>query len=217
MTLHKEGAKTMIFSFMGLLIFNLALTPFLGEQPVIRGIFGVVSLLLFLIVVQFFRVPNRTVILQDGKILSPADGKVVVIEKVFEDEYLKEERIQVSIFMSPFNVHINWAPMSGLVKYAKYHPGKFLLAWNPKSSTENERTTFVFENEKGSVLVRQIAGFLARRIVYYANENDSFKQGKQIGFIKFGSRVDLLLPTTAKIKVNLEQKVTGTQTVIAEL
>ncbi len=217
MTLHKEGAKTMIFSFMGLLIFNLALTPFLGEQPVIRGIFGVISLLLFLIVVQFFRVPNRTVSLQDGKILSPADGKVVVIEKVFEDEYLKEERIQVSIFMSPFNVHINWAPMSGLVKYAKYHPGKFLLAWNPKSSTENERTTFVFENEKGSVLVRQIAGFLARRIVYYANENDSFEQGKQIGFIKFGSRVDLLLPTTAKIKVNLEQKVTGTQTVIAEL
>ncbi len=217
MTLHREGTKIMIFSFMGLLIFNLAISPFLSESPIIRGGVGIFSLFLFGIVVQFFRVPKRTIEINNGKIISPADGKVVVIEKVFEDEYFQEERTQVSIFMSPFNVHINWSPMAGLVKYAKYHPGKFLVAWHPKSSTENERTTFVFENSKGSVLVRQIAGFLARRIVFYPSENDTIGQGDEFGFIKFGSRVDLLLPTNAKIKVNLEQKVTGKQTVIAEL
>ncbi len=202
---------------MGLLIFNLALTPFLDSEPFIRGGIGVFSLLLFLLVVQFFRVPNRSVEYDDGKILCPADGKVVVIEKVYESEYLKEDRIQVSIFMSPLNVHINWSPMKGLVKYAKYHPGKFLVAWHPKSSTENERTTFVFENQKGAVLVRQIAGFLARRIVYYAKEQQQINQGEEFGFIKFGSRVDLLLPTTAKILVDLDQKVVGKKTVIAEL
>ena len=200
MRLHKEGSKIMIFTFIGLLVFNLALTPF---------IFGVV--------VQFFRVPNRKVEIKDGQIISPADGKVVVIEKVFEDEYYKEERIQVSIFMSPFNVHINWAPLSGQVKYVKYHPGRFLVAWHPKSSTENERTTIVFENNKGSILVRQIAGFLARRIVFFVKEEDKIDQGDEFGFIKFGSRVDLLLPTNAKIKVNLDQKVIGKQTIIAEL
>ena len=141
----------------------------------------------------------------------------MVIERVFEDEFYKEERIQVSIFMSPFNVHINWTPMAGLVKYAKYHPGNFLVAWHPKSSTENERTTFVFENSKGSVLVRQIAGFLARRIVYFVKKDDQIGQGDEFGFIKFGSRVDLLLPINAKIKVDLDQKVIGKQTVIAEL
>lgn len=217
MTLHREGSKIMIFTFIGLLVFNLALTPFLSENPIIRGSFGLLSLLVFAVVVQFFRVPNRKVEINDGQIISPADGKVVVIEKVFEDEFFKDERIQVSIFMSPFNVHINWSPMAGLVKYAKYHPGKFLVAWHPKSSTENERTTFVFENQKGAVLVRQIAGFLARRIVFFVNQEDKIEQGDEFGFIKFGSRVDLLLPTNAKIKVDLEQKVTGKQTIIAEL
>ena len=217
MRLHKEGSKIMIFTFIGLLVFNLALTPFLSGSPMIRGAFGLFSLFIFGVVVQFFRVPNRKVEIKDGQIISPADGKVVVIEKVFEDEYYKEERIQVSIFMSPFNVHINWAPLSGLVKYVKYHPGRFLVAWHPKSSTENERTTFVFENNKGSILVRQIAGFLARRIVFFVKEEDKIDQGDEFGFIKFGSRVDLLLPTNANIKVNLDQKVIGKQTIIAEL
>lgn len=217
MTLHREGTKIMIFTFMGLLIFNLAIHPFFSENHVFRGALGILSLVVFGIVVQFFRVPKRTVEFNDGKIISPADGKVVVIEKVFEDEFFKEERIQVSIFMSPFNVHINWAPMAGIVKYVKYHPGKFLVAWHPKSSTENERSTFVFENSKGAVLVRQIAGFLARRIVFFVNEEHNINQGDEFGFIKFGSRVDLLLPTDAKIKVDLEQKVVGKKTIIAEL
>jgi phosphatidylserine decarboxylase len=209
MTLHREGSKIMIFTFIGLLVFNLALTPFLSENPITRGVFGILSL--------FIRVPIRKIEIRDGLIISPADGKVVVIEKVFEDEYFKEERIQVSIFMSPFNVHINWAPMAGIVKYAKYHPGKFLVAWHPKSSTENERSTFVFENSKGAVLVRQIAGFLARRIVFFVKQDEQIGQGDEFGFIKFGSRVDLLLPINAKIKVELDQKVTGKQTIIAEL
>ena len=217
MTLHREGSKIMIFTFIGLLVFNLALTPFLSENPITRGVFGIFSLFTFGSVVQFFRVPNRKIEIRDGLIISPADGKVVVIEKVFEDEYFKEERIQVSIFMSPFNVHINWAPMAGIVKYAKYHPGKFLVAWHPKSSTENERSTFVFENSKGAVLVRQIAGFIARRIVFFVKQDEQIGQGDEFGFIKFGSRVDLLLPINAKIKVELEQKVTGKQTIIAEL
>jgi len=217
MTLHREGSKIMIFTFIGLLVFNLALTPFLSENPIARGIFGIFSLFIFGVVVQFFRVPNRKIEIRDELIISPADGKVVVIEKVFEDEYFKEERIQVSIFMSPFNVHINWAPIAGIVKYAKYHPGKFLVAWHPKSSTENERSTFVFENYKGAVLVRQIAGFLARRIVFFVKQDEQIGQGDEFGFIKFGSRVDLLLPINAKIKVELDQKVTGKQTIIAEL
>jgi len=217
MTLHREGSKIMIFTFIGLLVFNLALTPFLSEDPIARGVIGSFSLFIFGVVVQFFRVPKRKIEINDGQIISPADGKVVVIERVFEDEFYKEERIQVSIFMSPFNVHINWTPMAGLVKYAKYHPGNFLVAWHPKSSTENERTTFVFENSKGSVLVRQIAGFLARRIVYFVKKDDQIGQGDEFGFIKFGSRVDLLLPINAKIKVDLDQKVIGKQTVIAEL
>lgn len=216
MQLHREGTRIIIFTFLGLLVFNLALNPFFKDLPTVLIVMGVFSLLLLGIVVQFFRVPNRSIEIQDGKIISPADGKVVVIEKTIENEYYKEERIQVSIFMSPFNVHINWAPIKGIIKYAKYHPGLFLVAWHPKSSTDNERTTFVFENEHGSILVRQIAGFLARRIVWFVKEEEKLEQGDEFGFIKFGSRVDLLLPTNAKIKVDLEQKVVGKKTVIAE-
>jgi phosphatidylserine decarboxylase len=217
MTIHKEGAGTIAVSIIGVFIFNLLLQPFVRDLPSIQIIFWIVSGIFLLIILQFFRLPKRKVEGGDNIILCPADGEVVVIEEVMETEYFNDKRIQVSIFMSPLNVHCNWAPVSGIVKYAKYHPGKFLLAWNPKSSTENERTTFVFENKYAPVLVRQIAGFLARRICYYPEEGQNFEQGQQIGFIKFGSRVDLLLPLDADIKVNLKDKVTGQKTVIAEL
>jgi phosphatidylserine decarboxylase len=164
---------------------------------------------------QFFRNPARSIIINENNIIAPADGKIVVIEEVTENEYFKDKRIQVSIFMSPINVHINRYPISGIVKYSKYHPGLFLVAWHPKSSTDNERTTIVVENKNGqSVLFRQIAGALARRIVNYAKEGDNATQGNEFGFIKFGSRVDLLLPLNVKINVALEQKVVGRQTII---
>jgi phosphatidylserine decarboxylase len=217
MTIHKEGTASIVVSMVALFIFNLMILPFVKNYPTINTFFWVLSFAFLLIVIQFFRLPSRKVNTDENVILSPADGTVVVIEEVMETEYYNEKRIQVSIFMSPLNVHCNWSPISGDVKYAKYHPGKFLLAWNPKSSTDNERTTFVFENSKTSVLVRQIAGFLARRICYYPEQNDKIEQGDQIGFIKFGSRVDLLLPLDAKINVSLDQKVTGQITSIAEL
>jgi phosphatidylserine decarboxylase len=149
-------------------------------------------------------------------VIAPCDGKVVVIEQTVETEFYKDKRIQVSIFMSPLNVHINWYPISGIVKFLRYHEGKFLVAWHPKASTENERTTMVIEKTGFSVLVRQIAGALAKRIVYYPHENDKVKQGSELGFIKFGSRVDLYLPLDAKINVEIGQKTTGGVTVIAE-
>ncbi|MGZ6540159.1 MAG: phosphatidylserine decarboxylase family protein, partial [Bacteroidia bacterium] len=165
---------------------------------------------------QFFRNPKRTIVINENNIIAPADGKVVVIEEVTESEYFKDKRIQISIFMSPINVHINRYPISGIVKYSKYHPGLFLVAWHPKSSTDNERTTIVVEHKNGQqILFRQIAGAMARRIVNYAKEGDNAVQGDEFGFIKFGSRVDLLLPTSIKVKVALEQKVKGRQTVIA--
>jgi phosphatidylserine decarboxylase len=149
-------------------------------------------------------------------VLSPADGKIVAIEEVFEPEYFKEKRIQVSVFMSPNNVHVNWAPISGTVRFMKYHPGKYLVAWHPKSSTDNERTSIVIENHSGvEILLRQIAGALARRIVCYAREGNSIRQGDEFGFIKFGSRVDIFLPLNAEIEVSIGQKVSGKQTVIA--
>ncbi|MGB0403583.1 MAG: phosphatidylserine decarboxylase family protein [Salibacteraceae bacterium] len=217
MTLHKEGTGTIAVSLVALFIFNLLVSPFVKDYPIIKIIILIFSIVLLLIVIQFFRLPNRKIEKNDDQVISPADGTVVVIEEVMETEYFNEKRIQVSIFMSPMNVHCNWSPIKGLVKYAKYHPGEFLLAWNPKSSTENERTTFVIENNKAAVLVRQIAGFLARRICYYAEEGNQIDQGDQIGFIKFGSRVDLLLPLNADIKVELNQKVTGLKSIIAEL
>ncbi|MBD79864.1 MAG: phosphatidylserine decarboxylase family protein [Crocinitomicaceae bacterium] len=215
MTIHKEGTASIVISIFSLFIFNLLIQPFVKPYPSLVIFFWIVSFLLVLIVIQFFRLPSRTVNPDDNIVLSPADGTVVVIEEVEETEYYNDKRIQVSIFMSPLNVHCNWSPISGVTKYVKYHPGKFLLAWNPKSSTDNERTTFVFENSKASVLVRQIAGFLARRICYYPEQDDKIEQGDQIGFIKFGSRVDLLLPLNANINVSLNQKVTGQQTTIA--
>lgn len=180
---------------------------------------GIGGGIIFLIVLQFFRSPKRKLVISSRSIVCPADGKVVAIEEVEEPEYFNgEKRIQVSVFMSPLNVHLNRYPISGRIAYSKYHPGKFLVAWHPKSSTENERNTVVIETEFGvSVLIRQIAGFLARRIVWYCHEDDKVKQGDELGFIKFGSRVDLFLPLNAKIKVELDEKVKGGISILAEV
>ena len=170
----------------------------------------------FALVVNFFRMPSREVGTMDSKeILAPSDGKVVVIEKVHEPEWFKDERIQVSIFMSPLNVHAQWAPIAGTVKAARYHPGKYLVAWHPKSSTANERTTHVIEGEQGTVLFRQIAGAVARRICHYMNEGQILTQGDEVGFIKFGSRIDVFLPVGSEICVELEDAVMGRKTVLA--
>ncbi len=217
MTFHKEG-----YVSLGLAIVFLAVLATIAElfisNPVAQIMLEGFGLLILLVIVQFFRRPNRQVQIEDNTIICPADGKVVVIEEVEETEYFKDKRIQVSIFMSPFNVHMNWFPINGLVKYVKYHPGLFLVAWHPKSSTDNERTTVVVEaKNKQEVLFRQIAGALARRIVYYCKEGDRAKGGSEFGFIKFGSRVDVFLPLDATINVEIDQKVIGTQTVLGTL
>ncbi len=215
MTIHKEGTPTLLLSFIvltGLNYFSYTYVPLLFPFLL------VISILLYLFLVSFFRKPDRAVSkVNDQNVLSPCDGKVVVIEKVMEPEFLKTECIQVSIFMSPLNVHINWYPSGGQVLYSKYHPGKFLAAWHPKASTENERTTVCYENQGKKILLRQVAGALARRIVNYAKAGDQALQGKEMGFIKFGSRVDLYLPLDSKILVNLNDKVTGNQTLIASI
>jgi len=193
MKFHKEGRKIILNTVIFLVGINVLEGYFLGWGFLAFSI--PVSVVILILILQFFRVPNRPVIQDDDIIYCPADGKVVVIEETEETEYLKERRIQVSIFMSPLNVHINWFPLSGLVKYFKYHPGKYLVAWHPKSSTENERTTVVVQHKSGlEILVRQIAGAVARRIVAYSKEGTSIDQNTEMGFIKFGSRVDVFLP-----------------------
>ena len=188
------------------------------EHRTLLSVVLVISVLIYLLILQFFRSPKRVIEINDGHVIAPADGKVVVIEEVVETEYLKDRRRQVSIFMSPINVHINRSPVTGVVDYFKYHAGKYLVAWHPKSSTENERTTLVVTTSDGkSILMRQIAGALAKRIVWYCKEGMSIKQGEEFGFIKFGSRVDLFLPLDAKILVHIGQKTKGGKTVIAEL
>jgi len=178
----------------------------------------VLTVVLYLIILQFFRNPVREVLIADNHIVyAPADGKVCVIEEVVENEYFKEKRIQVSIFMSPFNVHVNRNPVSGVVHYFRYHKGKYLVAWHPKSSTENERTTVVYGMGNTEILMRQIAGALAKRIKWYISEGDQVQQGRDMGFIKFGSRVDLFLPLDASIEVQMDQMVKGNKTVIARL
>lgn len=178
----------------------------------------IATVLLLIIVLQFFRNPNRTIVPNSNTIVAPVDGKVVVIEEVFEPEYFKDKRLQVSIFMSPINVHVTRYAMSGKVKYSKYHPGKYLVAWHPKASTENERTTIVLENKEfGEVMYRQIAGALAKRIVNYAEEGTQVVQGDDAGFIKFGSRVDLYFPLGTKINVELNQKAIGNKTIVASV
>lgn len=218
MTLHKEGTGTISLTIIGLLAANAALRYFLPEQEILHALLLIVSIFLFVIVVQFFRKPTRTTVKNPKHVIAPADGKVVVIEEVVETEYFKEPRRQVSIFMSPLNVHINFNPISGIVSYAKYHAGKYLVAWHPKSSTENERTTIVVKHHNGTeVLFRQIAGALARRICWYVKEGQAVEQGSEFGFIKFGSRIDIFLPLDAKILVNIDDKPIGGETVIAEL
>lgn len=200
-----------------LIIVNLLANTFIFTDW-IRNTILVISILLFFLVIQFFRNPKRNTIANDVHVLAPVDGKVVVIEEVFEGEYFKDERLMISVFMSPINVHVTRHPVSGKVKYSKYHPGKYLVAWHPKASEENERTTVVVENKKaGEILYRQIAGALAKRIVNYAKVGDDVIQGTDSGFIKFGSRVDVFLPLGTDINVKLNQKVKGGLTVLAEI
>jgi len=216
MKFHKEGYTTLAIAVLFIFIIN-AVADYYDAPQFVQWFIYALSAFLFITVVQFFRSPKKVVIPQDGTILCPADGKVVVIEETEENEYFHDRRIQVSIFMSPINVHVNRNPISGLVTFFKYHPGKFLVAWHPKSSTDNERTTVVVKDNVGrEVLFRQIAGALARRIVWYVKENDQVVQGNEFGFIKFGSRVDLFLPLGTEINVNIGDKVTGAKTVIGK-
>lgn len=207
--IHKEGKNFLILVFIILATFSYFFYSVL---------LFISSCILFIFFLSFFRNPKRIVIINDNQIFAPADGKVVVIEETYEEEYLKEQCIQVSIFMSVWNVHINWIPVSGKIKFLKYHKGKYLVARHPKSSTQNERTTIVIQTKnKTEIVLRQIAGYVARRVVTYAKENQEVKQGEQLGFIKFGSRVDIFLPKNTKIKVMLNQKVRGNKTTIAEI
>jgi len=214
MKFHKEGYPTLILT----LVFGAAVL-FFGKSFAPLWLFYIilaVVVFLLIIVLQFFRDPNRKIESEDNsKVYTPADGKIVVIEKVYEPEYIKAECYQVSIFMSPLNVHINRNPVSGKIAFTKYHPGKYLAAWNPKSSTENERYTTVYDSDNGLILSRQIAGALARRIVNYLKEGDHVTQSQEMGFIKFGSRVDLFLPLSANIKVELNQMVKSPIDIIA--
>lgn len=218
MTIHKEGTGTLLVTVLTLAVMNGAAYYFAPDSKLLHIFLWIISGLLFLIVLQFFRKPTRKTSINPQHIIAPADGKVVVIEEVTETEYFHDRRIQVSIFMSPLNVHINYNPLSGIVSYFRYHPGKYLVAWHPKSSTENERTTIVTRHDNGTeVLFRQIAGALARRLCWYVEKDSKVTQGQEFGFIKFGSRIDIFLPLTAKINVKLDDRPTGGETVIAEL
>ncbi|MBK7636693.1 MAG: phosphatidylserine decarboxylase family protein [Saprospiraceae bacterium] len=215
MTIHKEGYPTLFFSFALLAILCSACYYFF---PKMFTLIFIISAILYIFLISFFRKPDRNVLNPDKTaLLSPCDGKIVVIEKVFEPEILNRECTQVSIFMSPLNVHINWFPSDAEVTHSIYHPGKYLAAWNPKASTENERTTVCYSINDKSVLLRQVAGALARRIVCYAKENTKYQQGEELGFIKFGSRVDLYLPSDSKLLVNIGDKVSGNVTKLATL
>ena len=213
MKLHKEGLKILrneiiIFTFLNYMVY-------IGFTSLFWYFVLPITVFLFIISLYFFRIPKRNFERKDGTVYSPCDGKIVVIEETEEIEFYKDKRIQVSIFMSPLNVHNQLYPISGKVKYTKYHPGKFLVAWHPKSSTDNERSTIVVENEKISILFRQIAGAVAKRIITYPEVGETAISANEFGFIKFGSRVDLFLPIGTKINVELEQKVTSGQSIIA--
>lgn len=214
---HKEGFKSIGIT-LAIVTIGLFLTDKFVNITLLQNLLYVVMAFFLYIILQFFRNPKRTAQLNDNHVISPVDGKVVVIEEVFEKEYFKDKRIQVSIFMSPLNVHVTRYGLGGKINFSKYHPGKFLVAWHPKASEENERTTVVVENEVfGEVLYRQIAGALAKRIVNYAEKDMQVIQGTDAGFIKFGSRVDLFLPLDSKINVKLNQKVKGAEDVIASI
>ncbi|MCE6988918.1 phosphatidylserine decarboxylase family protein [Dyadobacter sp. CY323] len=218
MKLHREGFTIIAVTLIILILINLGVNYLLPEGFWIPRLVLVGSVIVLLLVVQFFRVPKRVVYKSDRQIVAPCDGKVVVIEEVVEKEFFQGPRRQISIFMSPLNVHINWNPISGVIQYFKYHPGLYLVAWHPKSSTDNERTTIVIRTIEGiDILFRQIAGAAARRIRWYVKEGDQVEQSTEMGFIKFGSRVDIFVPLDAEIKVNLQDKTVGSVTVLAEL
>lgn len=218
MNIHKEGYRTiaiavLVFGAINIIFFYF----FSAAMPFLSWVVFGVSLIMLLFIISFFRSPKRNFIVAHHQVICPADGKVVVIEETMESEYFKDKRLQVSIFMSPANVHINRIPMSGKVEYSQYHKGKYLVAWNPKSSTQNERHSVVIKSDTAIILVKQIAGAVAKRIVNYLKVGENVTQGNEMGFIKFGSRVDVLLPVGTELNVSLNQKVKGGITVLATI
>jgi phosphatidylserine decarboxylase len=218
MYIHREGIPTISIAAMFLLAVNFIIRWSMPEAKWLQVLVFVTSLVLMYLIIHFFRNPKRKIIQNENHILAPADGKIVAIEETLETEYFNSHKFVISIFMSPLNVHVNRIPCSGKITYLRYHPGKYWVAWHPKSSLENERTTIVIKKENGTeLLLRQIAGALARRIVWYVKENQNVIQGNELGFIKFGSRVDIFPPLHAKIKVNLGDKCIGGETILAEI
>jgi phosphatidylserine decarboxylase len=217
MKIHKEGLATILITIVVVAVINLITLFFVSARyPVVGWVIMIATAVLLVFILSFFRIPRRTHAEGEDLIVAPCDGTVVVMEEVQPDEYFQDKRLQLSIFMSPLNVHVNRNPVSGEVVYSQYHPGKYLVAWHPKSSTENERHSVVYRKEGKEVLVKQIAGALAKRIVNYLKPGDKVVQGSEMGFIKFGSRVDLVLPLDAKIEVKINQKVKGGVTVLGK-
>jgi len=218
MSIHREGYKILIFGFIIFILINILAGVLFPDLLILRWITGLVTLIMYIFLLFFFRLPKRQLDPDPGLVYAPADGKVVVIEETEEKEYFNERRLQVSIFMSPFNMHSNRYPVSGKIKYVGYHPGNYMVAWHPKSSELNERSTVVIETENGTeVLIRQIAGAVARRIVTYARISDKVKQGDELGFIKFGSRVDIFLPAGTDIEIPILQQVKANKSVLAKI
>jgi phosphatidylserine decarboxylase len=216
--IHKEGYKILAYSLITLLILNIIVNIIWAEQGIVKWAFFICSFMLYIFLLFFFRLPTRSFETDPGLIYAPADGKVVVIEETMENEYFKDMRLQVSIFMSPFNMHSNRYPVSGKIQYVCYHPGQNMVAWHPKSSELNERSTIVIKTSSGTeVMIRQIAGAVARRIVTYAKENEDVLQGDELGFIKFGSRVDLFLPIDTDVEIPILQQVKANKSIIAKI
>jgi phosphatidylserine decarboxylase len=216
--IHKEGYKILVFGFMALLILNIIVNVIWADLKFVRFAFIICSVMFYIFILFFFRLPARTLKPDPGLIYAPADGKVVVIEETLEKEYFKDMRLQISIFMSPFNMHSNRYPVSGRVKYVGYNPGQNMVAWHPKSSELNERSSIVIETKNGTeILIRQIAGAVARRIVTYAKENQDVMQGDELGFIKFGSRVDVFLPVGTEVEIPILQQVKANKSIIAKI
>lgn len=215
MKLHSEGYGIIAVATSVLVLLSFGIW-FMPIHPYVKYFLFSGFFILLTWTIYFFRYPKRTINKGENNILSTADGKIVVIEEVFEDEFFNENRLMISVFMSPLNVHINWYPFDGVVKYSKYHPGRYFIAYNPKSSEHNERASVVIENEKGdNVLIRQVAGVMARRVVCYSKKGDKVSQGDEMGIIKFGSRIDFFLPTNVKVNVKMGEKVKAQQTIIA--
>jgi phosphatidylserine decarboxylase len=216
--IHKEGYKILAYSLITLLILNIIVNIIWADQGIVKWAFFICSFMLYIFLLFFFRLPTRSFETDPGLIYAPADGKVVVIEETMENEYFKDMRLQVSIFMSPFNMHSNRYPVSGKIQYVCYHPGQNMVAWHPKSSELNERSTIVIKTSSGTeVMIRQIAGAVARRIVTYAKENVDVLQGDELGFIKFGSRVDLFLPIGTDVEIPILQQVKANKSIIAKI